>query len=149
MAYSDGLTSYVGAVVEGEAAAADLADVFAAGPLSVEAFGGITTEAWDVAGANAHILSLDISSDEAEGDRTEIATVTFPKALADGPVGAIFWSTSPKLPAKVPAGGHFTLEAKQAASDAGGAYRPFAAYRVDGYLTVDAFPTAKSKGVAA
>lgn len=135
MAYSDGLQFFIhGTATEGEAGAADIIDVDFPVPVSIELVGARTTEAWDVAGANAAIMSVDVSENAAEGDRTEKLTLTFPKAATTdgGAAGEFMYSTANVFPIKVPAGGRVTFEHKQAASDAGGAYVPFMIYRVDG-----------------
>lgn len=135
MSYSDGLNFLLhGTAIEGEASNADVVDYDFPCPVSIEQFGILCTEDADIAGSNAAIFSLDLSSTIAEGDRTEKATITTPKANTGqgGAVGECLYSNDIDFPIKVPAGGRVTLEHKQSASDAGGAWKPFIVYRVDG-----------------
>lgn len=138
MSYSDGLSFFIhGTATQGEDSPADIVDFYTPVPIDVEMVGVRVTENFDVSGANAAIMSVDVSSTDAESDRAEKLTMTLPKATGAGAdLGDYVYSTANTIPFKVPAGGHVTFEHKQAASDSGGAYVPFMIYRVSG-LTKD------------
>ncbi len=140
--YTDSLVQIMGVATQGETAAADVnredmaaAEIRFPGGATILEFGAITTELWDVAGANAAILSLQKATVEG-GSFTSKATITFPKAgtaTNGGVVGARLRCSGSAIPLQVKPGELVKFVVTQAATDLGGAFIPYIIARLDGF----------------
>jgi len=139
MAYTDGLFFVEGAATQGETAAAVVAVrgdtgqfIIIPGGATIEEFGAVTIEAWDVAGANACILDLKRITVYG-GSGASLGTITFPKTAgaAASAVGVRSVNSVVKG-TRVKPGEVLYFEVTQAASDAGGAFIPYLILRLDG-----------------
>ncbi len=137
--YTDNLFYVEGAETQGETAAAVVAvrgdtgeNIRFPGGATILEFGAITTEAWDVAGANACVLALKRKTVEG-GSGASLATITFPKTAGAAASAVGVRSVSTMAPQRIKPGESVYFEVTQAASDAGGAFIPYIIARLDGF----------------
>ncbi len=144
--YTDNLVQYFGVDTQGETAAADVNLEYVADPVirfpggaTIMEFGTITTEAWDVAGANANILQLQKAPVQG-GSFVAItgAQITHPKTAGAAASAVGVRNVCSKGPFKVAPGEAVKFVVTLAASDAGGAFRPYIIARLDGFRGANA-----------
>lgn len=139
--YTEPLVQYFGVDTQGETAAADINEVDSAaavirfpGGATIMEFGSITTEAWDVAGANANIIQLHKATVEG-GSYAAIsgAQITHPKTAGAAASAVGVRNVCANGPWTIKPGESVKFVCSQAASDAGGAFRAYIIVRLDGY----------------
>jgi hypothetical protein len=145
--YVDNLVQYFGVATQGETSAADInlldgssaAIIRFPGGGTVMEFGSITTEAWDVAGANANVIQLHKNTVEG-GSFAAIsgAQITHPKTAGAAASAVGVRNVCSNGPFTIKPGESIKMVCSQAASDAGGAFIPYVIVRMDGFRGANA-----------